>query len=75
MVVFKAFQLLVELAIKKSSTSAEKLLCMAKSYEYRYREVSILSTPFFKWIYRKPMKYIEIDSRFQPIIGTGYKNK
>ena len=34
---FKAFQPLVELAIKKISTSAEKLLCMVKSYEYRYR--------------------------------------
>jgi hypothetical protein len=33
----KAFQPLVELAIKKISTSAEKLLCMVKSYEYRYR--------------------------------------
>jgi hypothetical protein len=33
----KAFQPLVELAIKKSSTSAEKLLCIVKSYEYRYR--------------------------------------
>ena len=28
---------LVELAIEKSSTSAEKLFCMVKSYEYRYR--------------------------------------
>jgi hypothetical protein len=27
---------LVELAIKKSGTSAEKLLCMVKSYGYRY---------------------------------------
>jgi hypothetical protein len=33
----KAFQPLVELAIKKISTSAEKLLCIVKSYEYRYR--------------------------------------
>jgi hypothetical protein len=35
--IVKAFQPLVELAIKKISTSAEKLLCVVKSYEYRYR--------------------------------------
>jgi hypothetical protein len=37
----KALQPLVELATKKSGTSAEKLLCMVKSYEYRYRDQDI----------------------------------
>jgi hypothetical protein len=32
---------LVELAIKKSDTSAEKLLCMVYSYEYWYRAQDI----------------------------------
>jgi hypothetical protein len=39
--IIKALQPLAELAIKKSSTSAEKLLCMVKSYEYRYRAQDI----------------------------------
>ena len=33
----KVVRRLVELAIEKSSTSAEKLFCIVKSYEYRYR--------------------------------------
>jgi hypothetical protein len=36
-----AFQPLVELAIKESGTTAEKLLCMVKSYEYRYHAQDI----------------------------------
>jgi hypothetical protein len=31
----------VELAIEKSGNSAEKLLCMVKLYEYRYRAQEI----------------------------------
>ena len=36
---------LVELAITKSSTTAYKLLCIVKSYEYRYRAQDIGSSP------------------------------
>ena len=37
----KVLHPLVELAIKKSDTSAEKLLCMVYSYEYWYRAQDI----------------------------------
>jgi hypothetical protein len=39
--VIEAFQPLVELAIKNSGATAEKLLCMVKSYEYWYHAQDI----------------------------------
>ena len=41
----KVLHPLVELAITKSSTTAYKLLCIVKSYEYRYRAQDIGSSP------------------------------